>query len=208
MRVRMRKREWSQGSWFSGQADPQKRAHSWPSEMEEGAHLWPVSKAHTTWHRSTRGLWTDFLSLPHACPQGHTPVYLQEVHFLWYELGLSSWLRQWPLLRTSLHFGVSELPFQGLFYFLPGLASSLSRWQTCAHPLFRCSTLENAFEKRYSKMVHPNLWWRIAEGAALRVGFTYPSYFTPLWKSSHSGSLRWNVFSSHVGCFNPLPGRR
>lgn len=146
--MRMRKREWSLGSWFSGQADHQKRSHSWLSWTEEGAHLWPVSQAHTIWHPSTQGLWADFLSLPHACPQGNTPVYLQEVRFLCYELGLSFWLRQWPLPRTSLHFGVLELPFQGLSYFLPGLASSLSRWQTSAHPLFRCSTLQNASEER------------------------------------------------------------
>lgn len=77
-----------------------------------------------------------------SCPQSSTPRYLQDLPFLWPELGLSSWLSQWPTSGTFPCFDVLEVSCQGLLQFL---AASIAKFQVCATPFFRYSTLLSTF---------------------------------------------------------------
>lgn len=131
-KTRLRRRVHSRGRWPSGGVDSLDRAHSWSTRAEEGDHPWLVSHTYLVWHPYTHvsellsSLWL------HTCPQSSTPRYLEELPFLWPELGLSSWLSQWPTSGTFPRFDILEVPCQSLFQFL---AASIAKLRS-VQPLF------------------------------------------------------------------------
>lgn len=121
---------------------------------------------------------------------------LQELLFLWPDLGLSSWPSQWPEPGISPCFAILGVPCQNLFYCPSGLTASLQ--ETCTNSLLRCWFKCFLGEVRKNGASHPAVEGGKRAGAEVGVGFINPKHCT-------SGPCENSFTVGHSGEVSFLP---